>query len=368
MVFFLVNINYQLITGFLFTGIIVGPYFLKFCTFETLTSLNFIEKLSLAFIALAAGSEIFFKEIKSKIKTISFIALSIIIFVYIICGLSSYFLLDHIPFTKNLSFNNKLIISILMSTVLGAISPSSSIAVIKELKARGHYTSLVLGVTIVMDIVVIVLFTINSSIGESILLGHSFDLFLFLKIFLDLTFSVFFGLVYGFLLFFIFSLKMKNDMFKFLIVIILGYLIFVISAYIKTYTFDYLNFEIQIEPLLICIIAGFYVNNFTIHRRELSKLIKSNGILVYISFFTLVGASLEINIFKDIWLITLLLFLARLVSMFFASFTGAIMRKDKFDISSLLWLGFISQAGISLGLAKEAASVFLCGVIILQLL
>lgn len=347
-----------LITGFLFTGIIAGPYFLNICTSDVLKNINFIEKLSLSFIALSAGSEIFYKEIKSKIKTISIISFSILFFTLVICGIISYFALNLLPFTKTLSFENKFVISILVGTVLGAISPSSSIAVIKELKAKGPYTSLVLGVTILMDIMVITLFTINTSLGESILLGHNFDLLLIVKIFVDLISSIIIGLVFGYFLSLFFLLKIKKDIIKFLLILLFGYLIFALSLFIKKHSFIYLNLEIHFEPLLACIISGFYVSNFTVHRRELARIIKSKGLTIYIIFFTLVGSSLEINIFKDIWKITLLLFTARLFSMFFASFTGAIIRKENMKMSSLLFLGFISQAGISLGLAKEASSIF----------
>lgn len=347
-----------LITGFLFTGIIVGPYFLNFCTEIVLQKISFIEKLSLSFIALSAGSEIYYKEIKTKIKTISVISISIFIFTFIICGTTTFFSLDIISFTKNLSFENKLVISILVGTVLGAISPSSSIAVIKELKAKGPYTNLVLGVTILMDVLIIVLFTINSSIGKSILLGHNFDLFLIIKILLDLILSVLIGLIYANFISLVLFIKIKSSSIKFFIIIVCGFLLFVFSLFLKNYSLSKFNFEIHFEPLLACIVSGFYVSNFTIHRRELSRIIKAKGLLIYILFFTLIGASLEINIFKNVWKITLLIFTARLISMFIGSFTGALIKKENFEISSLIWLGFISQAGISLGLAKEAAVVF----------
>ena len=62
--------NLPLITGFLFTGMIAGPFMLGLIPKEAQSSLLFVDQLSLAFIAFAAGSELYLKELRSRFRSI----------------------------------------------------------------------------------------------------------------------------------------------------------------------------------------------------------------------------------------------------------------------------------------------------------
>ena len=61
----------SLITGFLLTGILAGPFVLDFISAEAVRKLHFIDQISLAFIAFAAGSELYLKELKKRFISIS---------------------------------------------------------------------------------------------------------------------------------------------------------------------------------------------------------------------------------------------------------------------------------------------------------
>ena len=67
---FFKKIRLPLITGFLVTGIVCGPHVLNLIEVEALNKLGFINDISLAFIAFAAGGELYLKEIRSRIKSI----------------------------------------------------------------------------------------------------------------------------------------------------------------------------------------------------------------------------------------------------------------------------------------------------------
>ena len=71
---------------------------------------------------------------------------------------------------------HQIAISIPAGAILVARSPSSAIAVVNELRAKGPFTKTVLGVTVIMDVVVIALFSVNSSVADALLTSHSLDL------------------------------------------------------------------------------------------------------------------------------------------------------------------------------------------------
>ena len=87
-----------LITGFLFTGILAGPFVLDFISAEDVRKLHFIDQLSLAFIAFAAGSELYLKELKKRIISISWVTLCIIAGTFPLGCAAVFLLADQIPF------------------------------------------------------------------------------------------------------------------------------------------------------------------------------------------------------------------------------------------------------------------------------
>ena len=95
------TIHLPLITGFLLVGIISGPFILKMLPVDVeLKNLDFINDLCLAFIAFAAGSELFLKDIRSRIKSISWITFGQLVITFGISSLVVYYIADMIPFIK----------------------------------------------------------------------------------------------------------------------------------------------------------------------------------------------------------------------------------------------------------------------------
>jgi Kef-type K+ transport system membrane component KefB len=76
--------NLPLITGFLFTGIIVGPYVLGLISEEAVRNLRFVDELALAFIAFFAGSELYIKELKGRLRSIRWVMLGLMVSTFMI--------------------------------------------------------------------------------------------------------------------------------------------------------------------------------------------------------------------------------------------------------------------------------------------
>ena len=79
---------------------------------------------------------------------------------------------------------------------------------------------------------------------------------------------------------------------------------------------------------------------------------------IYIAFFTLVGTSLNLNILRETWLIALALFGFRLGGIMLGTFVGGVISREPALHNRVRWMGFVTQAGIALGLARETANSF----------
>jgi Trk K+ transport system NAD-binding subunit len=141
-------------------------------------------------------------------------------------------------------------------------------------------------------------------------------------------------------------------------ILLLGYGVFLLSALIRTFSHDQLPFEVLLEPLLITLIGGFLVSNFSQYRAEFSSILASVGPAVYILFFTLTGASLALDVLVKTWPIALALFVVRIVAIFIGSFAGGTIAGNPLIHNRISWMAYVTQAGVGLGLAKEVAAEF----------
>jgi Kef-type K+ transport system membrane component KefB len=128
----LTRLKLPMISGFLLVGILAGPYVLRLVSAEAVQQLSFLDDISLAVIAFAAGSELHLKELRSRFKSISWVTASNGIVIPILGSIATFLLADLIPFMQPLSTTGRLAIAILAGAILVARSPSSAIAVVTE--------------------------------------------------------------------------------------------------------------------------------------------------------------------------------------------------------------------------------------------
>jgi Trk K+ transport system NAD-binding subunit/Kef-type K+ transport system membrane component KefB len=320
------------------------------------SNLNHAE-ISLAFIAFAAGSEMYLEELHGRYKSIGWNTLTQLIAVYLFSGVVIFLMADSIPFMHGLSQGGQLAAAILAGTILTARSPSSAIAIINEVRARGPFTKTVLGVTLVKDVIVVVLFALSTSVASTLLTGQVFDIVFILLVTSEIVVSIILGLVIGRLLVLVLSTHLDERL-KITLILLFGYLVFVFSTNLRLYSHDNLPFEILLEPLLICMVAGFWLVNRTNYRDEFRNLLHIVETPIFVIFFTLIGESLDITIVMTILPITLVIFATRLVALFVGGYIGGIAAGDPPQFNRLTWMAYITQAGVGLGLAKEVAIEF----------
>ncbi|MBL4587699.1 MAG: cation:proton antiporter [Flavobacteriales bacterium] len=345
------------ITGLLLIGIMAGPFVLKMFPKGAHVQLNFINEIALAFVAFAAGSELYLKELRSRIRQITWITFGQLVVTFSISSTIVFLLADQIAFMSGLSTKVNLAISILMGTIFVARSPSSAIAVINELRAKGPFTQTALGVTVLKDVLVIILFAIAFAIAKSIVndveMGAGFIVLLVFE--LILSFSL--GYALGNLLAYLLSKQIDGNL-KSILLLLIGYLVYVFAHFVRSYSSQRFGVEIFVEPLLICIIGSFVVANFSKYRLEFLSMIEKLGPTVYVAFFTLTGLSLSFDALINVWEIALLLFAVRLGSIMLGALIGGTLAKDPLKFNLIGWMPYVTQAGVGLGLATIVASEF----------
>lgn len=351
------RIRLPLITGFLACGILAGPFVLGLVPEGAPERLRFLDQICLGFIAFAAGAELNVKKLRGRLGSIVWVTAGLVLVTFTLGSCALFLLSEQVPFMQDLPVPGRIAVSILGGAILVARSPSSAIAVVTELRAKGRFTQAVMGVTVLMDVVVITLFALNSSIAGALFTDLGLDAGFIPLLASALVLSLVLGFALGKLVQALLFLSIPQG-FKAAILIGAGFCVFLLSGHLCGLSLEHLGHEVLLEPLLVCMLGGFFVTNFTEYRAESRRIVHDVGPAVFIVFFTLTGASLDLHVLATTWGIAVALFLVRIVAIAIGTFVGGTLAGDPARYNRIGWMAFITQAGIGLGLAKEAAVEF----------
>ena len=353
--------NLPLITGFLLAGILVGPDVLQLVTDQHIENLDFVYQVALAIIAMAAGNELVLKEFRSRFRSITWITIGQAVATLSIGIAGTFVLTGYLPFIqefpKDTQQTTRIAISVLVAVILVARSPSSAIAIINELRSKGPFTQSVLGVTVIMDVAVIVLFAMGAEFAHATASNLDLDLTFIGLLVLEMAVWLLGGYLFGFVVSKIVPLAAPRHL-KSLLLLFLGFGLFFISDHLREYSHAHWPFELHLHPLLICMIAGLLVSNTSPHRVEFTRILEQISPPVYLAFFTLTGISIQLDVLAVSWHLALILFTVRLVGIFLGTYAGGWIAGDPPLHRSIGWMSFVTQAGIGIGLAREIATEF----------
>ncbi|MTI41359.1 monovalent cation:proton antiporter family protein [Fulvivirga lutimaris] len=350
-------VKLPLITGLLIIGVVSGPFFLNLIPSASKLNLQFVNDISLAFIAFAAAAELYLKDLRGRLKSIKWMTFGQLVVTFIMSALAVYLLADSIHFMQKMDKSTRIAAAILTATIFVARSPASAIAIINEVRAKGPFTQTAMGVTVLKDFLVIILFAICMSLANVLVNGAQIDFWFLIIIIAELAASFIIGYLLGRVLILLLSFRIHTYA-KIVYILSLGFSIYLLSYFIKDYTYLHFGKQFHIEPLLICILASFIVTNYSKYRHEFIKLLEDVGPIIYVCFFTLAGASMSLDLLLKVWPIALLFFFIRLVSMIIGSFIGGSLAGDPPLYNRIGWMPYITQAGVGLGLATIVANNF----------
>jgi Kef-type K+ transport system membrane component KefB len=345
-----------MLTGYIFAGIIAGPYISGFLTIEMVDRLSLIDDLALSFIALMAGGELrlalIARQGKSIMLSIIFV-MGLVISLVVVCIL---FVGHHFNVTSGFNFVSLLVFGILTGVICVARSPSSAIAVIKECDAKGPFTGMVLAVTIVTDVLIIIVFTIAMSLSEILIKGGNV---IQLTEISSLMFEILASLIVGVILGQVISVYIDRVRKDFLL-----FLLFIAFAVARlSMAFNHMmevqyDISLHLEPLLICMSAGFFVQNFSRFGTYFLESLEKMSLPIYALFFSIAGASLNFDSLMLCWPLAIIIVVARMIGLFGGSWLAGVISHDPPVFNRNAWMTYVTQAGVSIGLAQIAERQF----------
>ncbi|GIL75703.1 hypothetical protein Vretimale_15247 [Volvox reticuliferus] len=354
------------ITGYLVSGIVCGPYLLGILSTESVVDLNIIEGACLSIIGLAAGAELHLSELSRSKKQVLGITFGISAVTWLFCYGALEYTSGLLPKVGELDAPHVVAVASLGATLMMARSPASAIAVLKEMDGKGPFSSLVMAVVVVKDVVVIIAYAINvelirvsilpSAPGSPHLLGMVLPI---MSVMLSITVGLCGGLLLSMmlrphsLLAAILPSMAPATTFKVkqLVILLVSTLIFNMAHYFDA------------EPLLACVTMGLFMVNRRHERadkekEELHMMVSQIMSLTNVAFFGLAGASLKVGALKDMFGAALLVFAVRLAAIFIGSWLGCYSTSTSAEYRRLFWMSMITQAGVAMGLARLAGTRF----------
>lgn len=332
------------ITGYILAGVLFGPYVLTqidprlgVLTKNTVEDLRLLDGVALGLIALTAGGELRLSFLRERARSVTCVTLCHLVLVFLCVAGVMWVALPWFASFADLDPRPLLAAAMLIGITAVAKSPATTIAVIQESGARGRVTDLVLGVTVVKDVLVVAAFTmVVSSCGLLLDPNTTFDTSAVGMLLWEIFGSVICGVVLGTAM----ALYLKYIR-RELPLMVLG--VALLSAAVAE--------QIHVSGLLMCMVAGFCIENFADRGEELIHAIERHALIVYVIFFTIAGAALDIEALRATWVLALFTCAVRLLFTYLATYAGARIAGDDRNVRRLAWTGFLGQAGVTLGFA-----------------
>jgi Kef-type K+ transport system membrane component KefB len=332
------------ITGYLLLGFAAGPAWLGLVRPDEVAALRFISDAAVALIAFAAGSELTLEALRADRTTITRLATGAIVAPFVVVAAVVFSVGLWFPITVHQPVGDRLAVALVLGTVAAASSPAVTMAVISELDARGPFARAILSVTIAKDVAVIALLALVLALARPLTSAGALNLMVAWTALTQLLGSVAVGTALGYALA-AYLRRFQRDMPLFLVAVA-----FVAAEVAQL---------IHLETMLIALAAGFYLENFSrVEGERLRGALRRGSLPVYVVFFALAGAGLQVEALTDLWPWVLLVAGLRAVALR----VGVRWAGRDPGVSPVLarqgWLGLISQAGVTLGLAAAARRAF----------
>ena len=156
------TLRLPLITGYILGGIICGPHLLALLSAVETTQLALIvNDDAMGFIGFSAGSKFLLSELQGSLRPILSLLCGLVCVTYCLVLSGLLFASPWLALTAGRPPTEVLAICLIIACLAVARSPSSAIALVSELNAYGTFTTAVLSVTVLMDVVVVLLFALT---------------------------------------------------------------------------------------------------------------------------------------------------------------------------------------------------------------
>ncbi|CAM4449875.1 cation:proton antiporter [Myxococcus xanthus] len=309
------------LTGYLLVGVAVGPYALGFIPNAGVKGLELVKGLAVSLIALVAGTELRLGLIRRVGARVALLCAAVCGVTFLVCFGATFALKPLLPFLADMTVPQALAVSALLSTVVVSFSPTVTIAIVQETSARGAFTEFLMALVIIGDLLVMVAFALAAGLTKA-------------------SFGGGLVLAVGML---VYMRGVKQELPLFLVGLCFA------AAEGGT--------RLHLSPLLVSLAAGALIANLDEHAGErIHNAIQQAGLPVFALFFAAAGAGLKLDSLLTVGPAAMLLVALRGVAIWLSCRRFA--PADDPRLKRYLWMGLISQAGVTFGLAALVSRTF----------
>ncbi len=345
------------VTAYLIAGVLIGPYCmgqlgidgLGFKDFKAVESLKLISDVALGFIAFSIGNE-FRKEDIKHIGKQAFV-------IGVLQALVATLFVDIALFVVHKTMPHVLSVSqaITLGAIATATAPAATLMVVRQYKAKGKLTDLLLPIVALDDAVGLIVFAVSFGIAKSLGTGNVDMISILVNPLVEIVCSLALGAVLGWVLTQL--EKMFNSNTNRLNMTITFVVLTVALSMIKV---DLGPVHIGFSSLLVCMMLGTVFCNICPLSHDLMEGADKWTSPLFALFFVISGAELELGVFAQgaIVLIGVVYIIFRSLGKYSGTFISAKMTKCSPEICKYLGITLLPQAGVALGMCTIAAAEF----------
>ena len=348
------------VTAYLVAGILVGPFLLgKLGDFLGIEGLGFAHDsldhfdivcdVALGFIAFSIGNEFRLTQLKKIGKQATIVG--------VLQAVITTLLVDAVLIVLSFLIPNNqfpLEAAIVLGAIASATAPAATLMVVKQYKAKGPVTDILLPVVALDDAVGLVLFAISFGVAKTIASAQAIS---FVSVAINPLIEIVVSLGLGALMGFLFNLceQFFHSRSKRLAVSVAFVLLTIALAQLK---FEIGEVHIGFSSLLVCMMLGTIFCNVCDFSEELMDRVDRWTAPLFILFFVISGAELDLSVFMDGWivLIGVTYILIRSAGKYSGAFLSSKLAGCDDNIVKYLGVTLLPQAGVALGMADMAVN------------
>jgi Kef-type K+ transport system membrane component KefB len=321
------------ITSYILLGILLGPYALNVTGGGLIASSELLSNIVLGFIAFHIGKNFSIESFKRIGKAVISVSIAVTIATLICVTLGIYYV-AHQPFH----------IALLFGAISTATAPATTMMVIRQYKARGLFTDVLLGTVAIDDAWGIMIFSISLAIAQVLEIGQ-FSEWIIMAVTIKAAAKIFLSVILGSIMAIIASrisgyLRRRENV-----------LTFILGA-ILINTGVALHFHMS--PLLSNMFFGAVLVNIEKTSFRFFESVNNVDWPLYVMFYVLAGANLDIGILSSLGLIGSVYIISRIIGRIGGAYAGAVITGAGQSIRRYMGLALMAQAGVAIGLAMMA--------------
>ncbi len=328
------------VIGFIVAGVLLGPSFFSLVPGELNQNLTFISEIALGLIGFDMGGRLRFQDLRALGRSILIIVLFEAMGAFVLVGTGVYLISGSLP------------TALIFGALASATAPAATVDVLAEYKSDGPLTKTLLAVVGLDDAISLLLFSVAIALAESMVIGAG-EVSLATMIGLpvqEISESLLVGVGFGAALSWIMDrLKGQHDV----MAVVIG-VVFVVVG-LTTY--------LHISLILTTMIMGIVVVNRNHgHGDYIRSTIEQAGPVVYVLFFMLTGARLQVSQLPAMGLLGVAYIVLRSGGKYVGAWIGGNLGGADPAVCRNLGLALLSQAGVAIGLALNCQARFVgCG-------